>query len=182
MKQITPQEEIDKYLKSSVEELINETIYKLSYIGENVVNTARLSGEYLDQTGNLSSIGYIISVDGEIIRQGEFNVVKDGENGTKSGEALAQALAKTSKGITLIVVAGMHYAIYVSAKGLDVLDSAEIELENNYKNNSKMAKTSKEILQDVRRLLLGSRLQQNLSGNIFSVVKTDQKIARLRMS
>lgn len=129
MKQITPQEEIDKYLKSSVEELINETIYKLSYIGEHVVNTARLSGEYLDQTGNLrSSIGYIISIDGEIIRQGEFNVVKDGENGTKSGEALAQALAKTSKGITLIVVAGMHYAIYVSAKGLDVLDSAEIEL------------------------------------------------------
>lgn len=138
MKQITPQEEIDKYLKSSVEELINETIYKLSYIGENVVNTARLSGEYLDQTGNLrSSIGYIISVDGEIIRQGEFNVVKDGENGTKSGEALAQALAKTSKGITLIVVAGMHYAIYVSAKGLDVLDSAEIELEKQLQEQFK---------------------------------------------
>lgn len=138
MKQITPQEEIDKYLKSSVEELINETIYKLSYIGENVVNTARLSGEYLDQTGNLrSSIGYIISVDGEIIRQGEFNVVKDGENGTKSGEALAQALAKTSKGITLIVVAGMHYAVYVSAKGLDVLDSAEIELEKQLQEQFK---------------------------------------------
>lgn len=129
MKKITPQEDIDKYLKSRVEELINETIYKLSYIGERVVNTARLPGEYLNQTGNLrSSIGYIISVDGEIIRQGEFNVVKDGKDGTKSGEALAQALAKTSRGITLIVVAGMHYAVYVSAKGLDVLDSAEIEL------------------------------------------------------
>ena len=138
MKQITPKEEIDKYLKSSVEELINETIYKLSYIGENVVNTARLSGEYLDQTGNLrSSIGYIISIDGEIIRQGEFNVVKDGKDGTKSGEALAQALAKTSKGITLIVVAGMHYAIYVSAKGLDVLDSAEIELEKQLQEQFK---------------------------------------------
>lgn len=138
MKQITPQEEIDKYLKSSVEELINETIYKLSYIGENVVNTARLSGEYLDQTGNLrSSIGYIISIDGEIIRQGEFNVVKDGKDGTKSGEALAQDLAKTSKGITLIVVAGMHYAIYVSAKGLDVLDSAEIELEKQLQEQFK---------------------------------------------
>ena len=138
MKQITPQEDIDKYLKSSVEELINETIYKLSYIGENVVNTARLSGEYLDQTGNLrSSIGYIISIDGEIIRQGEFNVVKNGKDGTKSGEALAQALAKTSKGITLIVVAGMHYAIYVSAKGLDVLDSAEIELEKQLQEQFK---------------------------------------------
>nr|DAK36182.1 MAG TPA: hypothetical protein [Caudoviricetes sp.] len=138
MKKITPQEDIDKYLKSRVEELINETIYKLSYIGERVVNTARLSGEYLDQTGNLrSSIGYIISVDGEIIRQGEFNVVKDGKDGTKSGEALAQALAKTSKGITLIVVAGMHYAVYVSAKGLDVLDSAEIELEKQLQEQFK---------------------------------------------
>ena len=121
--------EIDKYLNKGIEDIINETIHTLSYIGEHVVNTARLSGEYLDQTGNLrSSIGYIISIDGEIIRQGEFNVVKDGKDGTKSGEALAQALAKTSKGITLIVVAGMHYAIYVSAKGLDVLDSAYIEL------------------------------------------------------
>ena len=138
MKKITPQEDIDKYLKSRVEELINETIYKLSYIGENVVNTARLSGEYLDQTGNLrSSIGYIISIDGEIIRRGEFNVVKDGKDGTKSGEALAQALAKTSKGITLIVVAGMHYAVYVSAKGLDVLDSAEIELEKQLQEQFK---------------------------------------------
>ena len=138
MKQITPQEEIDKYLKSSVEELINETIYKLSYIGEHVVNTARLSGRYKNQTNNLrSSIGYIISVDGEIIRQGEFDVVKDGYDGAKSGEALAQALAKTSKGITLIVVAGMHYAVYVSAKGLDVLDSAEIELEKQLQEQFK---------------------------------------------
>lgn len=138
MKQITPQEDIDKYLKSSVEELINETIYKLSYIGEHVVNTARLSGRYLNQTNNLrSSIGYIISIDGEIIRQGEFNVVKDGYDGAKSGEALAQALAKTSKGITLIVVAGMHYAVYVSAKGLDVLDSAEIELEKQLQEQFK---------------------------------------------
>lgn len=129
MKKITPQEDIDKYLKSRVEELINETIYKLSYIGEHVVNTARLSGRYLNQTNNLrSSIGYIISIDGEIVKRGKFDVVKDGYDGAKSGEALAQALAKTSKGITLIVVAGMHYATYVSAKGLDVLDSAEIEL------------------------------------------------------
>ena len=130
--------EIDKYLNKGIEELINETIYKLSYIGEHVVNTAKLSGKYENQTNNLrSSIGYIISIDGEIVRQGEFNVVKDGENGTKSGEALAQALAKTSKGITLIVVAGMHYAVYVSAKGLDVLDSAEIELEKQLQEQFK---------------------------------------------
>ena len=129
MKKITPQEDIDKYLKSRVEELINETIHTLSYIGEHVVNTAKKSGEYLDQTGNLrSSLGYIISIDGEIVKIGGFEVTKDGYDGVKGGEALAQALAKTSKGTTLTVVAGMHYAVYVAAQGLDVLDSAYIEL------------------------------------------------------
>lgn len=138
MKQITPQEEIDKYLKSSVEELINETIYKLSYIGEHVVNTAKKSGKYKNQTNNLrSSIGYIISVDGEIVKIGGFKVIKDGYDGVKGGEALAQALAKTSKGTTLTVVAGMHYAVYVAAQGLDVLDSAEIELEKQLQEQFK---------------------------------------------
>ena len=97
-----------------------------------------MSGRYKNQTNNLrSSIGYIISVDGEIVKRGKFDVVEDGYDGAKSGEALAQALAKTSKGITLIVVAGMHYAIYVSAKGLDVLDSAEIELEKQLQEQFK---------------------------------------------
>lgn len=138
MKQITPQEDIDKYLKSRVKELINETIYKLSYIGEHVVNTAKIKGGYHNQTGNLrSSLGYIISIDGEIVKIGGFEVTKDGYDGVKGGEALAQALAKTSKGITLIVVAGMHYAVYVSAKGLDVLDSAEIELEKQLQEQFK---------------------------------------------
>ena len=138
MKKITPQEDIDKYLKSSVEELINETIHTLSYIGEHVVNTAKKSGKYSNQTGNLrSSLGYIISIDGEIVRIGGFEVTKDGYDGVKGGEALAQALAKTSKGTTLTVVAGMHYAVYVSAKGLDVLDSAEIELEKQLQEQFK---------------------------------------------
>jgi hypothetical protein len=138
MKQITPQEDIDKYLKSRVKELINETIYKLSYIGEHVVNTAKIKGGYHNQTGNLrSSLGYIISIDGEIVKIGGFEVTKDGYDGVKGGEALAQALAKTSKGMTLIVVAGMQYAIYVSAKGLDVLDSAEIELEKQLQEQFK---------------------------------------------
>lgn len=131
MKQITPQEDIDKYLKSSVEELINETIYTLSYIGEQVVNTAKTHKKYLDQTGNLrSSVGYVISVNGELAVKGKFEVVKDGEQGAKGGEQMAEALAKANGGISLIVVAGMDYAQFVSAKGLNVLDSAELLAES----------------------------------------------------
>lgn len=121
--------EIDKYLNKGIEDIINETIHTLSYIGEHVVNTAKKSGKYSNQTGNLrSSLGYIISIDGEIVEIGGFELTKDGYDGVKGGEALAQALAKTSKGTTLTVVAGMHYAVYVAAQGLDVLDSAYIEL------------------------------------------------------
>ena len=34
-------------------------------------------------------------------------------------------ISENNKGITLVVVAGMEYASYVNAKGLDVLDSAK---------------------------------------------------------
>jgi hypothetical protein len=37
-----------------------------------------------------------------------------------------QLVSKFPKGIVLIVDAGMHYASYVSAKGYDVIDSAEL--------------------------------------------------------
>lgn len=131
MELITSKEEIANTLAKGIEDAINEAVYTLSYIGEQVVNAAKTSGKYLDQTGNLrSSIGYVISVNGELAVKGSFNVVKDGAQGAKGGEQMAEALAKAKGGISLIVVAGMDYAQFVSAKGLDVLDSAEILAES----------------------------------------------------
>lgn len=131
MELITSKEEIANTLAKGIEDAINEAVYTLSYIGEQVVNAAKTSGKYLDQTGNLrSSIGYVISVNGELTVKGNFNVVKDGGQGAKGGEQMAEALAKASGGISLIVVAGMDYAQFVSAKGLDVLDSAEVLAES----------------------------------------------------
>lgn len=130
MELITSKEEIANTLAKGIEDAINEAVYTLSYIGEQVVNAAKTSRKYLDQTGNLnSSIGYVISVNGELAIKGKFEVVKDGEQGAKGGEQMAEALAKAKGGISLIVVAGMDYAQFVSAKGLDVLDSAEILAE-----------------------------------------------------
>lgn len=131
MELITSKEEIANTLAKGIEDAINEAVYTLSYIGEQAVNTAKTSRKYLDQTGNLnSSIGYVISVNGELAIKGKFEVVKDGEQGAKGGEQMAEALAKAKGGIALIVVAGMDYAQFVSAKGLDVLDSAEILAES----------------------------------------------------
>ena len=121
--QLTPMSEIDRYTEQQLERLKQVLIRNLMYIGETVLNRARSTNSYKDRTGNLrSSIGYVITVDGRIIQQGK--------DGSSKGAAYVKSLArKFPQGICLIVVAGMNYASYVSAKGLDVLDSSELLAE-----------------------------------------------------
>ncbi len=102
--------------------------YNLKVIGEKCINEARSAGNYLDQTGNLrSSIGYVITRDGEIISKSTFPIVKNGGEGSKGGLQFAKSLAtKAPKGYCLIVVAGMEYARYVEARGRNVLQTSEL--------------------------------------------------------
>ena len=131
IKRLTPPAEIDRFIEAEVERLKTALVYNLCAIGEQVLNAARLTNSYKDQTGNLrSSIGYVVSVDGEIVQMSSFDVVKEGGDGAKGGKASAtQLVADFPQGIVLIVVAGMNYASYVSAKGYDVLDSSEMLAE-----------------------------------------------------
>lgn len=128
IKRITPPAQIDRFIEAKVERLKTALVYNLCAIGEQVLNAARLTNSYKDQTGNLrSSIGYVVAVDGEIVQMSSFDVVKEGGEGAKGGKAYAMQLVRDfPKGIVLIVVAGMNYASYVSAKGYDVLDSSEL--------------------------------------------------------
>lgn len=126
--QTTPESEIDAYINLRIENLKKALLYQLSYIGERCLKTARGTNSYKDQTGNLrSSLGYVIVNDGNVVSQSGFKKVKKGSDGTSTGEKYAMELARAyPRGMALIVVAGMHYASYVSAKGYDVLDSAEL--------------------------------------------------------
>lgn len=126
--QTTTTSEIDAYIERQVKRTTNALIYNLQYIGEQVLNTARSTNSYKDQTGNLrSSLGYVIVVDGKIKYKSDFEVVKQGNSGSKSGIQYAKEVARQfPEGIVIIVVAGMNYASYVAAKGFDVLDSAEL--------------------------------------------------------
>ena len=128
IKRLTPTTEIDRYIAGRVEAIKKALVYNLCAVGEQVLNAARLTNSYKDQTGNLrSSIGYVVAVDGEIVQMSSFDVVKEGGEGAKGGKAYAMKLVRGfPKGIVLIVVAGMNYASYVSAKGYDVLDSSEL--------------------------------------------------------
>lgn len=144
----TPRSAIHDYVVSQVENLREVLIMRLSVIGEKVVNHARnlpspsaasFDGgripphqpNYIDWTANLrSSIGYVIVADGQVVRQSDFKTVGNGQEGSASGRQFASGLAsKFPNGICLIVVAGMNYASYVSAKGYDVIDTSELLAE-----------------------------------------------------
>lgn len=128
IKRLTPPAEIDRYIAGRVEAIKEAIIRMMLYIGEQVLNAARMTNSYKDQTGNLrSSIGYVVAIDGEIVQMSSFDTVKEGRDGSRGGKEYAIQLVRDfPKGIVLIVVAGMNYASYVSAKGYDVLDSSEL--------------------------------------------------------
>lgn len=91
---------------------------------------------WIDQTGNLrSSIGYIVTKDGEVVSKSSFDKVlgpnadKANLDGSQEGESYALSLASEhADGYALVVVAGMDYASNVEAlDNKDVLASAEVE-------------------------------------------------------
>lgn len=131
IKRLTPNSAIAAHLEAQIKRREDAIIYNLSYVGEQCVAEARTAGSYTDRTGNLrGSTGYVIIKDGQILRSGGFEPVNGTENGSrgiKDGPTFARSLAtEYPHGIVLIVVAGMKYAAYVSAKGYNVLDSAEL--------------------------------------------------------
>lgn len=131
IKQVTPREEIEGYMEKQLERLRYVAVRNFSYIGEVCLNKARSTDSYKDQTGNLrSSIGYVIVEDGHIVEMSDFALSDKGSDrvtGQRTGRAYVSELARRySKGLVLIVVAGMDYAAYVSAKGYDVVDSSEL--------------------------------------------------------
>lgn len=131
----TPLQEIQKYIDTQVDRMRQVALRNLAYIGERCVNKARTDGSYKDQTGNLrSSLGYVITVDGRVVQQGGFVQSTQGTDrrtGQTEGKEYAESLAaRYPQGMTLIVVAGMNYAVYVAAKGREVLDGAELLAES----------------------------------------------------
>lgn len=127
----TPPNKIYEYLIKRTQNIEQAIIYRMQKIAEEVVNEARLKADFTDQTGNLrSSIGAILSVDGQVIQSYGFEVVKDGAEGARDGKSFAeQLITQYPTGICLVVVAGKNYAKYLVAKGYDVLTSGELLLE-----------------------------------------------------
>lgn len=132
MKMRTPMSEVNAYLKAEAERIHRLTIRALAYLGEQCVRLARDRApelSWIDRTGNLrSSIGYIITHNGNIVQYSDFRQVKHGSEGVKTGKDFAEEIAKQfSSDYVLVVVAGMNYAEFVEARdNKDVLATPEL--------------------------------------------------------
>lgn len=121
--------DIDGTFRALLLDIERQIIESLCRIGEEAVSMAKTIPEergFTDRTGNLrSSMGYIVFKDGKPLNI-DFKVEKGGNIGAQEGERLAvQVGGSYTEGYTLVVVAGMKYAVYVESKGRDVLTSAE---------------------------------------------------------
>lgn len=117
-----------KYVADVQENAIQAAISALDYVGLECVKEARTMRKYTDQTGNLrSSTGYAVVYNGRIVKQSNFEKVKqESTEGAATGKKLVQQLASShADGLVLVLVAGMDYAVYVEARGYNVLNSAE---------------------------------------------------------
>ncbi len=111
-------------------EIEKKQIARLQRLGEMCLIEARNNKGYMMQTGALlSSTGYQVYVDGVAVHT-QFDAASGAESGAaakgmKAGQTIADKVGKQTKGVALVVVAGMNYAAYVEARGYNVLSSAE---------------------------------------------------------
>lgn len=123
-------ESVRAYIQQQRDKQYKAMIQTFQFAGETFVRNARINGNYQDITGNLrSSIGYILLQDGEQLNS-NFEISgsgSDGNTGVAQGAIIAEQVAiEYPKGIVLICVAGMNYALFVEAKGLDVITESSL--------------------------------------------------------
>lgn len=107
--------------------LENRCVKAFTYVGEACLREARENGNYIDRTGNLrASIGYVVLVDGKTVSESGYS---NTEGGAKGEKLISDLKKQYSKGIVLIVSAGMNYAAYVEARNYNVITSAELLAE-----------------------------------------------------
>ena len=108
--------EVDQFIDRAISLYVDT----FDFVGQKIIIHAKESGNYQNHTFRLrGSIGYLVALDGRIIKSGGFEG-EGGEQGRKVATEFIQG-----EGVELICVAGMSYARYVEAKNYNVLTSAE---------------------------------------------------------
>ncbi len=127
---ITPQFtmlQVQDYMLKNIERYEQTILDALRRTGEKAVAYMRSLRTYKDRTTNLrSSAGYAIYKDGSQVGE-SFTGSAEGVQSSKAICMEVAAQYAPSKGFLLVVTAGMEYAIYVEAKGYDVITGGSKE-------------------------------------------------------
>ena len=143
--------DVKKRIDAFLDEIERKQIARLQRLGEMCLIEARNNKGYMMQTGALlSSTGYQVFVDGVAIHS-QFDAASGAESeaaarGIKTGQTIAEQIGKETKGVALVVVAGMNYATYVEARGKNVLTSAEHLAERE------LPKMLEQLISDIKRV------------------------------
>lgn len=143
--------DVKKRIDAFLDVVERQQIKTLQQLGEMCLIEARNNKGYMMQTGALlSSTGYQVFVDGVAIHS-QFDAASGAESeaaarGIKTGQTIAEQIGKETKGVALVVVAGMNYATYVEARGKNVLTSAEHLAERE------LPKMLEQLISDIKRV------------------------------
>jgi len=140
---------LKKYAESKKDDFIEAAVeaYKITCI--EAVRRAKQTNTYKDQTHRLrSSIGCVLYHDGvEVYNYFESTGGEAGGEGVQLGLTQARNLAELqgNKSIVAVLIAGAHYAVYVEAKGYDVLTGSTLRFTEDLKEEfSNIQKAFKE--------------------------------------
>ena len=161
----TSPDEFRRRLEQKYNAIMQDIAEALFMTCTEAVNRARSLDTYKDQTNNLrSSLGFVIYHNGRMLfrdfqtggtgtggggqvsfttSQGQevsfsAQVKSDtsGNRGLLQGEALANSVAQRyPSGFIAVIVAGMNYALFVEAKGYDVLTGSTLTVGEDLKKN-----------------------------------------------
>ena len=128
--------DIEKIHNEFLDRIMSVIDVALKNASSEILKIAKNTNTYTDRTNNLrSSIGYVVYKNGQRIGASfaKSGVGKegDGSEGLKKGESYATDIAGNySDGYVIVLVAGMHYAAYVEAKGFDVISGATLQADD----------------------------------------------------
>lgn len=136
IKVTTPKGDIEGWFTRQAAAADRAMISQLTEIGLLCITEARTNGDYQDYTGNLrSSIGFCVLKHGRVVKQMLADALGDGRPVNPEGISVSrQTLSRLAseyaqEAYCVIIVAGMSYAVYVEARGKNVLTSAELLAE-----------------------------------------------------
>ena len=119
--------EVVSRLKNYEKKMTDELVVALVEAGKKIIEIAKDSHTYKNQTGNLeASTGFGVVIKGKLIGHGGFDdSVRGGNVGLNKLEQLVSKVGSNESAI--IVVAGMDYAAYVERCGYLILDEARFK-------------------------------------------------------